>query len=755
MNRKQQKSFILFIIIPILLLTGLVQAQSVPPTQVRVNYPAAVETEDAVELSVFFTLTDEDGRPVVVNSIDTSTIQLFGDTTLYDTVVEKPSTPFYVALVLDASGSMSGAIDDMRAAAKEAIAVAPPAARFAVIQFNEEIEVIQGFTNNTDSINFAIDQVDDAPLGTCLFDATGTAINLLNETAASPEERRAVILFTDGKDQLRVGDNTPCSRSNIEDVLRLSRQPNAFTAIHTIGMANTDGAVNAAELERMASETGGFSAIGVQDSLGELFSLIIQGLNEQWVARARIFPKAGETQATLGVTPQSDGPQLTTTFNFFSSRDYNVPPPPVAIAVRSLQYSAEADLYNLSLGIGSPEVISRLVVSVWDERRGVQISPELAFDNPSDSQFIELTSDGLEAERTYLIKVQAVDANGFFIADEEGNSLLAEVEFVYEPPQIIALEGRIESISANYETAQLIIDTAVNDETRIQTYQGFIVRDETGERVADLPQLPYPGRQIVLPLPPAIAEAPQPESYRVTIFLNGTAGEQVELLFEDFSPIPPAPPGFFARILGALANQLWITGAIGVILLAVIGFFLVRRQRANKRRDGVPPPPVAQTMVFSQSMMDSGSSFGDSSGGGMGDYTIVDTSLDDLFDEADMGDRTEIFDEGMMTLPQVRIRVTMCPDTSLVGQEFTISRFPFSVGREGCDLSISKDGRISRRHMEVGIIGTDAMITDLNSRNGTFLNDERLFAEQTRPLPPGISNVRLGTTTSFEIEQIS
>jgi hypothetical protein len=300
----------------------------------------------------------------------------------------------------------------------------------------------------------------------------------------------------------------------------------------------------------------------------------------------------------LGVSLRDQDAPFTTTFNFFSSRDYNIPPPPVAIAVRSLQYLEDQDVYNLSLGIGSPELISRLVVSVWDERRGVQVSPELAFDNPSDSQFIELSSQGLEAERSYLIKVQAVNDTGFFIADEEGNSLLAEVEFVYEPPQIAPLVGKIESISADYETAQLTINTSISDETRVQTYQGFIVRDETGERVADLPPLPFPGSQIIVPLPRPIAEAPQQDSYRVTLYLNGTAGEQVELLFDDFSPIPPTPPGLMTRIMGALVNQLWISGAIGVILLAVLGFFLVRRNRNQRRKDGVPPPPVAQKQVF-------------------------------------------------------------------------------------------------------------------------------------------------------------
>ena len=79
-------------------------------------------------------MTDSNGRVVPVSSIESATMQLFGDATIYPAVVEKPNSPFYVVLLLDASGSMGGAMADMQAAAKASLQNAPPEARFAVVQ---------------------------------------------------------------------------------------------------------------------------------------------------------------------------------------------------------------------------------------------------------------------------------------------------------------------------------------------------------------------------------------------------------------------------------------------------------------------------------------------------------------------------------------------------------------------------------------------------------------------------------------------
>lgn len=69
-------------------------------------------------------------------------------------------------------------------------------------------------------------------------------------------------------------------------------------------------------------------------------------------------------------------------------------------------------------------------------------------------------------------------------------------------------------------------------------------------------------------------------------------------------------------------------------------------------------------------------------------------------------------------------------DCCLVSDEYpgiNITRYPFYIGRDGahCDYCLDVPG-ISRAHLKIERVGTEYMVSDLNSTNGTFLNDERL-----------------------------
>lgn len=76
-----------------------------------------------------------------------------------------------------------------------------------------------------------------------------------------------------------------------------------------------------------------------------------------------------------------------------------------------------------------------------------------------------------------------------------------------------------------------------------------------------------------------------------------------------------------------------------------------------------------------------------------------------------------------------RIRVKNGP---LHGQTFSISEQPLVIGRDpGCSVSIQDKGA-SRRHAEFFRIGDMCFIRDLESRNGTFVNDNRITEEMLR-----------------------
>jgi predicted component of type VI protein secretion system len=62
------------------------------------------------------------------------------------------------------------------------------------------------------------------------------------------------------------------------------------------------------------------------------------------------------------------------------------------------------------------------------------------------------------------------------------------------------------------------------------------------------------------------------------------------------------------------------------------------------------------------------------------------------------------------------------------GQEISVSKPDFVIGREvGNDLVIASPS-VSRRHMRIFLQGDQYLVEDLGSSNGTFVNDRRIAA---------------------------
>ncbi len=715
--KKNRLLFPFFLVVLFVVTGALVVWAQTAPDDIVINFVAAEEQEEGVALDVFFTFVDGNGRPLAKANIESATIQLLGEG--YDpvpVVVEDPQTPVYVALIIDTSGSMQNVIGDVRQAAISAIDTAPPTAYFSVIQFNEINEVVQDFTNDSSRVKNAIAALDSIPnKGTCLYDTLYDAVTLLDEQIQDQPYRRAIILFTDGKDQLRIGDDAPCSRFTYDEVINAARPSgisNPLTPIHTIGLADAAGGnLNEAELRSMAADTRAFSAIGGAANLGDLFQEILDGLNSQLVARALLCDaQEGENAAVLAIKVRENDAFLTGDFGFVSSREYvcQAPPPPAKIRINSLQYDAGNDLYQLSLGMANPETIRRLIINVWDARGGVQVLPDRIFENPEQTMIVELDASVLENDRTYRIQVQAEDESGLLIEDEDENVVLAEKEFTYIRPQPTFA---IQSVNPDYENGQLLLDLAVeglNTEGML-TYEGFIVDESTGSKVSDFGPGVLDGRQLQIPLPEAIAAAEEPTGYRVTLTLIMPDQTRAEALYE-FTPIPPPKPGLGTRVMQALANNPAISGAIVVVLLFTAVLILFQNRQKKKSKPQTPRPPVDKTNVF------------------MTPSPIV----------------------AAPAASRLRLRVIQSPGAA-AGKEVVIERFPYVIGREGCDLNIAGDLRVSRRHLEITRQGDRFFVTDLGSSNGTYLENKRLPVRQPLPIS-GTQEIRLGVQTIIELK---
>lgn len=723
----------IFLLLVVLGLTPAALAQA--PAGLVVTYPAVEDKGDSLGLNVFFTAIDPTGRPVTDLNVESATIELLGaGVEPTPATVDRPNTPFYVVLLLDASGSMANVMADVREAAKSAIDSAPPAANFAVVQFNEDFRPVTEFINDPDRVKSAIDRVQSvAGSPTCLYDSAYDAIDLLDRQISSPVERRAIILFTDGKDE-RADQAGPCSFYNYDDVSSRARplnEPN--TPIHTIGLCSDAACsnINKTELRNLAIDTVAFSATGQQGDLNQLFREIMDGLNSQWVARADVYARKGENQAVLSVKLRDIDTPLTTTFNFFSEKDYAPPLAPVTAQITSVTYDRPNDVYNLAISLTSPELTRQVIVQVWDSKSGTQVLPDQIFENPGPTITFERGTDGFEAGREYSFRVLALNRQDTLIETEDGKTVLAEQPVTYEPIQAAAVEFGIESVNASYDNNQLQIDLNISGNPELNTYDGFVIDAETGQRIFNFGPEVFEGRQIQQPLPEAIAGLEAPNKYNVTVYLTTKQDQRVGSEPYEFTAVPPAPPGLLTRIGVALISIPVLLFSVVLILLSVVMWVVFRSRQKNEPELRAPKRPAKDMMRPPT------------------DQTIL------------PGQRY-----GAMAIPTpaARLRLTVTASGGQ-SQSVELTQFPCVLGRDpqGRPLTISTANDqmflnvphqgVSRSHAEISEKGGAFYITDLDSRNGTYIDTTRLQPRRPAAIDNGMT-VYLGRQTFMKIEKL-
>src|SRR5207302_10961 len=83
----------------------------------------------------------------------------------------------------------------------------------------------------------------------------------------------------------------------------------------------------------------------------------------------------------------------------------------------------------------------------------------------------------------------------------------------------------------------------------------------------------------------------------------------------------------------------------------------------------------------------------------------------------------------------MRVRLQVRTPGKWQGKTVEVSRFPFLIGRDpACQLRPASP-LVSNRHCAILSRDGQVLIRDLDSTNGTFLNDESVKGE--RPLGPG------------------
>ena len=191
-------------------------------------------------------------------------------------VFRSENLPITAIVMLDTSGSMTGTISLLKAAAEQFLIRLLPDDKATVGAFNDKIELNAGFTNNRDKL---VSQVKDLDFGngTRLFDAINESLDALSAV----EGRRVILVFTDGDDtSSRIGRGAVLDRARADEVM-----------VYAIGLQSEyfDGARMVrskpdSSLKRIADETGGgYFELKKTADLGPTFSRVAQELHSQYV----------------------------------------------------------------------------------------------------------------------------------------------------------------------------------------------------------------------------------------------------------------------------------------------------------------------------------------------------------------------------------------------------------------------------------------------------------------------------------------
>jgi Mg-chelatase subunit ChlD len=687
----------LLLLLPLALLPAWVLAQSAAET--AVNGLQIQEGNEFLGLDMYVILNG-----VAEGVVPQTAELLLDDGTRYPAQLSRP--PFYVALALDVSGSMRSALPKAQETAVSLVQQSPPQTLFAVITFAEGVTLVQPFSDDHTQVIAAINSITIGESGTCLYDATFTAMQSLN-LIAGETPRRALVLFTDGRDERQQGEGGSCSQYSLEDTLNYARG-SAPLPIYIAALSGNSGGVDSATLNQMAAATDG--QVAGEGQLPTLVQAALERINRQWLAQARLQPGQGERRGALFLSLSDQSRPAPLPVAFVASRSFAQATPssiPPALALDGLTYDQAANAFRLDVAASSLPEGSSLRIDVINGDN-LQVA-RLTLPSPIPPwQTARLDARPLTAGQAYNLILSALGPSGREVVDENGRSLTIVYPFAYNPPRppeltIDGVQQLAEPAVFNFRTRRmeggadlLQVNLHIENGEPVAQYEGRLISLQNNQQWGD----PFTLAVVAnLGSGKLVAQAPMAlDNGTYTLVLNAVdeAGQRLDSARYTFSA-PDTPPARAFR--SAQANiLLWLVGWAGFMMLTLLVW---RAGLATGRRSGqpkkAPPPPAA-----------------------------------------------------LIGPPPVRLEVLETPDLAFAnGQSIVnVTGFPFTIGREGCNLNFAGDRHISRRHAQISYTNGVFYLTDFGSSNGTFINEARIEANKPTPLSSDIgAQIRLGKTT--------
>lgn len=394
---------------------------------------------------------------------------------------------------------------------------------------------------------------------------------------------------------------------------------------------------------------------------------------------------------------------------------------PIIVSIDSLSYDPNQNQYNMAISINWPREVQRLRFLIQEGEGGKDIDEFGVTVNNLATLQVPFSGDRLTPNRDYQIIVQGENFQGEAIEKPDENGMdsiaeritLAQRAFKHEPPKVTGIPVKISTVNPDWNRGQLVIQLDLDREEyeRLDRIQGFIKHKESSAQIDSFGPLIFQGiLPIQLDIPPAIRSATEKQSYQ--LFLTLTTRDNFESTNEtpfEFSPELAPQPSRWQRLASALSTP-WLIFCVIAVLVATI-FWITIQNRQETGPETVAPVPD-QT----------------------GPYQAYSPSASNR--------------------PPVRIHIWLVNtrDRNQFIDE-TMSEFPIFIGREGCTINISGDPLISRRHLRVDRHGTQVAIVDLESSNGSSVNNAQLVPNKPF-LVPHTAEVTLGRHTVIRIEII-
>jgi len=234
------------------------------------DYNLTVDVE-LVQLPI--SVLDKDGLPV--RGLQQANFTIYEDKVQQDiTLFKHEDIPLSIALVIDASGSMSDKLERLHASAMTFVRESNPDDETAIESFADDVTLEQDFTRNQHNLSRALAEI--TPNGnTSLYDAVFLAAKHLNEQGF--HDKKVLLVVSDGEDNK--------SRYKLKEVLSAIRESKII--LYAVGLLTPEPLFTPNDgkkaLKKLAEATGGASFFPKNlNEVEEICKKIARDLREQY-----------------------------------------------------------------------------------------------------------------------------------------------------------------------------------------------------------------------------------------------------------------------------------------------------------------------------------------------------------------------------------------------------------------------------------------------------------------------------------------